>query len=188
MTADNLATPGDSDKGEPISGADYPVLEKVWDNDADDAYDPTPVPPPEPDKTLEDRFWAKVDKTDDCWLWTGAINQSGYGTLSLGSRSEGTIGAHRASYILNIGTIPDGLQLDHLCRVRHCVRPEHLEAVTPRENKRRGEGVAGTKSRQTHCVHGHVFDEANTHIRSNGTRQCRECQTGRNLLPRRVLR
>ncbi len=156
------------DRGHP----DYPCLYC--------RYLPTPVPPPEGSLlTFEDRFWAKVDKTDDCWLWTGAINQSGYGTLSLGSRSEGTIGAHRASYILNVGTIPEGLTLDHLCRVRHCVRPEHLEPVTADENKRRGHGPVAEKARQTHCIHGHEFDEDNTIIRTNGTRRCRACQTKR---------
>lgn len=85
---------------------------------------------------IEARFWAKVDKTETCWLWTAAIRRrSGYGVFSHQAR---TMLAHRFAYELLVGPIPDGLVIDHLCRVRHCVNPDHLEPVTQRENLRRG--------------------------------------------------
>ena len=79
--------------------------------------------------TPEERFWAKVDKTDDCWLWTANRTNAGYGHFWLDRRM---VLAHRFAYELLIGPIPDGLTLDHLCRVRACVNPAHLEAVTNR--------------------------------------------------------
>lgn len=75
-----------------------------------------------------------VDKTDDCWLWTGTINRKGYGQFKINYRYYV---AHRVSFELAGGVIGDGLQVDHLCYVRHCVNPAHLEPVTPSENMRR---------------------------------------------------
>jgi hypothetical protein len=98
------------------------------------------------DKTpeLEARFWAKVTKTDDCWLWTGRVNPSGMGQMRVsGARSRGAQGGtridvHRLSYLWFVGPIPpDKPEIDHLCRVPSCVRPDHLEAVTGAENNRR---------------------------------------------------
>ena len=80
------------------------------------------------------RFWAKVDRTDECWLWTGAINDSGYGVIWDGRR---LVYAHRLSYLLHGYTLPDGLDLDHTCFVRSCVRPDHLDPVTHAVNIRR---------------------------------------------------
>ncbi len=123
-----------------------------------------------------ERFWAKVEKTDGCWLWTAARQPSGYGRfgVSLGR----TVFAHRLAYEMAHGAIPDGLELDHLCRNRGCVRPDHLEPVTHRENLLRGDGIPGRRARQTHCIHGHPFDAANTAIR-RGCRECRACNTER---------
>ncbi len=84
------------------------------------------------------RFWAKVDKSGDCWLWSGALNDRGYGIFAVGTPPKDAIRAHRWAFENTVGVIPDGLQLDHLCRVRHCVRPDHLEPVTTQENTRRG--------------------------------------------------
>lgn len=78
-------------------------------------------------------------------------------------------------YEAYFGSIPAGLDLDHLCRVRSCVHPLHLEPVTRGENLRRGVGVTAQKAAQTECIHGHAFDEKNTYIAKNGTRKCREC-------------
>lgn len=116
--------------------------------------------------TIE-RFWAKVDKTDDCWLWTGVRISNGYGSF----RVEGAMRlAHRFAYELLVGPIPDGLQIDHLCRVKHCVNPLHLEPVTQAENVRRGHDARG-------CIHGHPWTEESTYIRpGNGARQCRICR------------
>lgn len=121
--------------------------------------------------TPEERFWSKVEKTDGCWLWTGALNGGGYGRFNVGRR----LYAHRAAYLMFVGPIPDGLQIDHLCRVRHCVNPDHLEPVTHAENVRRGE--VGTRERmRTHCPHGHEYTEANTYVHPrDGSRKCMAC-------------
>jgi hypothetical protein len=89
------------------------------------------------------RFWARVEKRPDgCWIWTGVINHNGYGRYTY-ARPDGrslASRAHRIAYELLVGPIPDGLQLDHLCRVKACVNPAHLEPVTQDENMRRTRG------------------------------------------------
>ena len=122
-----------------------------------------------------DRFWRKVNKTETCWLWAASINSRGYGQFKMDGRSWQ---AHRIAYELQVGPIPDGLQIDHLCRVRACVNPDHLEAVSQEENIRRGEGVAVANAIKTHCPQGHPYDEANTYI-YHGARQCRACSAAR---------
>lgn len=126
-----------------------------------------------PRKTLSSRLWARVEKTDTCWLWTGYVTIDGYGRIKSvydrdnPHRSEAV---HRVAYELLVGPIPEGLELDHLCQVRNCVRPDHLEPVTREENARRG------GERQTHCASGHEYTAENTHIRpSDGARICRAC-------------
>jgi len=130
------------------------------------------------------RFWRTVDITagpDQCWPWMGALNSGGYGefTKRVGSsRSPHSQvyrwRAHRVAYELAIGPIPDGLVIDHLCRVRNCVNPSHLEPVTQRVNVRRGD--ASRSQNLAHCPHGHPFDDANTYVSSNGWRYCRTCR------------
>ena len=123
--------------------------------------------------TLE-RFWSRVDKSageDGCWLFVGWLDGQGYGSFN--SRR---ISAHRFAYELVVGPIPVGYQIDHLCRVRNCVKPAHLEAVTARENTRRSLSVAGTNGRKTHCIHGHAFSLENTRIDLEGKRVCRICK------------
>lgn len=128
-------------------------------------------------KSPEERFWAKVQKTETCWLWTGAKETRGYGHFTLGGRTDRRIvKAHRYAYELLVGPIPEGLTLDHLCRVRWCVRPDHLEPATNRENQLRGDGQGGRNARKTHCPKGHPYDEANTYIDSLGRRVCRQCR------------
>jgi hypothetical protein len=119
------------------------------------------------------RFWAKVEVpvTDDgCWLWTGALDRGGYASLRWrGKRTR----AHRTAYQLFVGELPPGLHVDHLCRARHCVRPDHLEPVTPAENIRRG--LTGKhQSGRTHCLNGHEYTDANTY-RYGLSRYCRTC-------------
>ena len=127
----------------------------------------------------EIRFWPKVvEQADGCWLWAASKNLDGYGRFLLNGK---IVLAHRYAYELLVGPIPDGLQLDHLCRVRHCVYPPHLEPVTSRENILRGEGITAKESRKTHCAHGHAFDEANTYHRPSRPqgRYCRTCNRDR---------
>lgn len=123
--------------------------------------------------TLEERFWARVQKTETCWLWTGSKNGNGYGFIS--QRPLPRVSAHRFAYELFKGPIPDGLEPDHLCRVRHCVYPAHLEAVDHRTNTLRGETIAAYNAAKTHCINGHPFDSENTYRRQGVWRGCRTC-------------
>lgn len=91
-----------------------------------------------------------------CWEWTGAVDLNGYGVVYGNGRMRK---AHRVLYEKANGTVPHGLELDHLCRNRKCVNPDHLEPVTHRENILRGVGTAASRARQTHCKHGHEFGE-----------------------------
>lgn len=125
------------------------------------------------------RFWSKVDTSsgpDGCWLWQAAISSVGYGVVGLGGRANGLFLAHRVSFTIECGQIPEGLQIDHICKVRKCVNPAHLESVTQRENILRGGGMSAIHARQTHCCRGHEFSEANTIIDTLGRRVCRICR------------
>ena len=118
-------------------------------------------------------FWSRVRKDDSgCWLWTRACYANGYGRfVAAGERWA----AHRYAYALVKGPIPEGLTLDHLCRVRHCVNPTHLEPVTIGENVLRGIGPTAQHARQTHCVHGHEFTPENLLV-TKRRRICRTCR------------
>ena len=119
------------------------------------------------------RFWAKVDKSGDCWLWTAAVDPRGYGAF--GGPNHRRVFAHRVAYELLKGPIPQGLELDHLCRQPSCVNPDHLEPVTHAENVRRGE--CGSHQRaKTHCPHGHEYTPENTVHTKEGWRTCRTCK------------
>ena len=127
------------------------------------------------DPVLQARFWAKVEKTEGCWVWKAAVNNQGYGVFGVGSSK--TYLAHRISYVVANGVIPDGLELDHLCRNTLCVRPPHLEPTTHRENILRGEGPSAKEALQTHCKNGHLLSPGNLVLNrlARGRRLCREC-------------
>lgn len=143
-------------------------------------------------KSLEQRFWSKVEFTDECWLWTGAPTRWGYGQFSVGTyKKQKMVRPHRLAYELLVGPIPEGLSLDHVCHNRDtecvggtqcihrlCVNPDHLEPVTRGENVRRGQSgfVTGALSRaKTSCPQGHVYSEENTYLYKT-FRACRTCR------------
>lgn len=125
-------------------------------------------------ESTEERFWLKVAKQPNgCWLWTGSTAGAGrYGRFADDQ-------AHRWSYERFVGPIPDGLVIDHLCRVTLCVNPAHLEPVTQAENIYRGDSLQAKNRLKTHCVRGHEFTPENTISRGNG-RICRQCRIDRN--------
>lgn len=128
---------------------------------------------------LGDRFWSKVSKdADGCWRWMAASNGIGYGRMYYASKMRY---AHRLSYEAERGPIPEGHDLDHLCRVRNCVNPYHLEAVTRRTNLLRGEGHTARNAAATRCPRGHAYDDVNTYNTPTGSRQCKECRRQANI-------
>lgn len=118
------------------------------------------------------RFWSKVDKSGECWLWTGTLTYDGYGIF--GVKGERT-GAHRWAWRLAGREIPEGMHLDHLCRVRNCVRLDHLEVVTPAENNRRSASPTAANAQKSHCPR---CDGEYSYDR-NGGRYCQPCHSER---------
>lgn len=125
------------------------------------------------------KFWSRVDKSPahlGCWLWTGYVTQSGYGQLTVNTIQ---FYAHRFAWLLRHGSLPDSqLELDHICRNRRCVNPEHLRVLTQRENTMLGVCPMAINARKTHCPQGHPLSPNNTF--SNGPRRnwrrCLECK------------
>jgi hypothetical protein len=132
--------------------------------------------------TIEERLWLNVNKNGPipeyrpdlgpCWLWKLSTDARDYGQMSVNGKMRKT---HQLAYELVIGPVPPGLELDHLCRVRPCLNPLHLEAVPPLVNNLRGFGAAALNSRKTHCPKGHPYDEENTYWENGGKRHCRTC-------------
>ncbi len=133
-------------------------------------------------RPVAERFWEKVQPVMGCWIWTACRNDAGYGVILIGSKVKGcerraTL-AHRWAYESLAGPIPEGLCIDHLCRVRCCVNPAHMEPVTLAENLRRGDhtSVLADRNRaKTHCRHGHPYSGDNVYRRPGGGRTCRTC-------------
>lgn len=130
----------------------------------------------------EDAFWARVERSIDpsaCWLWRGSLNASGYGRYEFKGQKRP---AHRLAYEFLIGAIPDGLVIDHLCRVPSCVNPDHLEPVTPDENNRRRDAFHRQPGRMWHpraeCPEGHPLNGDNliVHPSRPTRRRCRTCE------------
>lgn len=128
------------------------------------------------------RFWSKVDKDGPlptwapflgpCWLWTTAVDKDGYGKHFVKGK---TVTSHRYSYESATGSPLGSAVIDHLCRVRRCIRPDHLEPVTHRENLMRGLTLAAANVAKTHCPQGHEYTPENTYLVLTGGRACRTC-------------
>lgn len=127
------------------------------------------------DATADERFWPFLD-IGDCWLWTRGTNGSGYGCLGLDDGSEL---AHRYAWERLVGPISEGMTIDHLCRVKLCCNPDHMEVTTYAVNLGRAHTRAAQLAARTHCDEGHPFDEANTGYRKPSGRYCRKCYARR---------
>ena len=123
-----------------------------------------------------ERFWNKIQFTSDCWNWIGAHSPEGYGRFSYQGKS---IYPHRFIYEMYNGVIDKTLELDHLCRKRDCVNPQHLEAVSHQINGLRGNGIAAINAKKTHCKNGHEFTIENIYLRPDG--RGGGCLTCRNI-------
>lgn len=126
--------------------------------------------------TVEERFWMQVERTDSCWNWIGGQNGNGYGQFQVEHRK---VYVHRWAYERFVGPIPEGYQIDHLCRNRGCCNPAHLEPVTQRENQLRGQTLAALNSAKTHCPAGHELSGENLEPRNLPNRVCRACRRHR---------
>jgi len=138
--------------------------------------------------TVADRLATKIspEPNSGCWLWTGCVDENGYGRFLLDGKNRR---AHRVAYSCFKAPVPAGLTLDHLCRVRSCVNPDHMEPVTLAENIRRGDqGPKGWKRHNTHCPHGHALVPANVgwhRVRGKLNRQCLTCRRAQRRAHRR---
>lgn len=130
----------------------------------------------EPSEAILARFWAKVDASGDCWQWTGSNHGTGYGNFRVHQAHNQF--AHRFAYMVLVGPIPSGLTIDHLCRNRGCVNPDHFELVSRGVNALRGYGQSAINARRTHCVAGHDLS-IHAYPPPRRGRQCRLCHQAR---------
>ena len=139
------------------------------------------------DKETLQRFKSKVSisQQSNCWIWTDRPSQKGYGRLLVDGK---VMQAHRLSYEHFVGPLNPWLTIDHLCRVRLCVNPNHLEQVTSKENSLRGVGVTANFARATHCKRGHPKVKENLYIKKDGTVRCKICSWGGEKVRRARLR
>lgn len=121
-----------------------------------------------------------IARDTGCWNWIRSKRPNGYGQIGKGGHNCRILLAHRVAYELYCDPIPKGLDIDHLCRNRGCVNPDHLEPVTRRINLLRGETIAARRAAQTRCIHGHEFTPGNTMRAKSGTRECRTRKNARN--------
>jgi len=124
------------------------------------------------------RFWSKVQKSSGCWRWTGFIDKGGYGRIRAAGRDTPILYAHRVAYELLIGSVPEGLQLDHLCRNKWCCNPQHLEPVTMAENLRRGDVPVRTRLVGLLCPKGHPRS-GNVFVWRGHIKACKACRNER---------
>ncbi len=164
-----------------VEGCGDHVLARGWCNKHYHRWRRTgdPIPPPQP--SLEERIRERMEIRDTgyataCWLSTRPVGTNGYTHISVGRKRRLL---HRVAYELWVGPIPDGLTIDHLCRVKVCCNPEHLEPVTQRVNQLRSDSPAARRAKQTHCLRGHEFTPENTEIKRNGCRGCKACHRQR---------
>lgn len=118
------------------------------------------------------RFWKKVDKSDSCWNWTASTKGNGYGQVKHPDRKSPMF-AHRVSYELEAGVIPEGMTIDHLCGNTLCVNPDHMEVVTGRVNTLRNSSPPSINARKSHCPRGHELVAENL-VKDRG-RRCKQC-------------
>lgn len=126
-------------------------------------------------KDLSERFWQRVNRNNSevCWAWTGSYNSKGYGQLEVEGIKEM---AHRISYELSVGPIPEAMSIHHRCNNPSCVNPNHLEPMAIEDNILLGNGEPAQNARKTHCHRGHELVEPNLIPNKLGLRHCRACR------------
>lgn len=131
------------------------------------------IPPPK--KDVLTRFHEKITvSANGCWVWQASLDQKGYALFSYQGKIRR---ASRVICALTFGDIPDDMVVDHICRNRACVNPDHLRLLTGRDNTLCGIGITAINARKTHCSRGHLLAGSNLHLYKDGRRECKQCQT-----------